>query len=138
MQLHKNKKKEENAMWKWLVLGTAVLGTGAAVAAKYGKQKTFAEYLKEIESHCDKFILKTIKKNGECVKGAKCEIRIEEDHPERICAVFTVYCLVEEKMFAHEHKECCPISSFSDDAETQGKLKELKANPMRFDVERPK
>ena len=136
-----NERKEDQPMWKWILLGAFVLATVGIIIMKKTSSLsikgpvTFDDYLKSVETCCDNYFIKLKKKRGNAVKGAKCELSHKSGC---IQSVIKVYEYVKSEWIVHAKTFSTPFSKFSMDAVTQAKLADIKEKPMLFDVEMPK
>lgn len=97
-------------------------------------KEPFDVFLDHISNIADGFMLKQAKKTGINYTGGDCVIAIPSGKSKIVTTIEIYGTLKNEKWRKSTLVLQRPLKSFSDDAETQAKLEEIKNTPLNFKV----
>lgn len=104
---------------------------------KNKSKESFDVFLNHISNIADSFMLKQAKKTGINYTGGECVIAIPSGKSKIVTTIEIYGVLKNEKWKKSSLVLQRPLKSFSDDAETQTKLEEIKNTPLKFKVAPP-
>lgn len=104
---------------------------------KKKSKESFSVFLDHISNIADSFMLKQTKKTGINYTGGNCIIAIPSGKSKIVTTIEIYGVLKNEKWKKSTLVLQRPLKSFSDDAETQAKLEEIKNTPLKLKVAPP-